>query len=97
LAAHLSQWITVASRSIVAISIGRWHCGSKTSSVLALAEPQQRQVFAVELHQEIARCLRRRQLVTQLQRQRLVLAGLIQVFSALTSRRPHIQQAFHHF
>ena len=45
----------------------------------------------MELRQEITRRLRRRQLVTQQQRQRLVLPELIEILSPLATRRPHRQ------
>ena len=50
----------------------------------------------MELRQEVARGLRRRQIVTQEQHQRLVLAKLIEILRSFTARSPHCQQAFHH-
>jgi hypothetical protein len=43
----------------------------------------------MKLRQEVTRRLRRRQVVAQQQRQRLVLAELIEILSALTAGRPH--------
>ena len=50
----------------------------------------------MKLRQEVARRLRRWQIVTQQQRQRLVLAKLIEILGSFTACRPHRQQAFHH-
>ena len=58
---------------------------------------QQRQVLIMELQQKIARGLRRGQIVSEQQRQGLVLAKLIEVFGALAAGRPHRQQTLHHF
>jgi len=56
---------------------------------------QQRQVLGVELRQKVARRLRRRQVVAEQQRQRLVPAKLIETLGAFT-RRLLGRQAFDH-
>jgi hypothetical protein len=83
-----------ASTSIVAVGTGCRHCRSSTSSALALGQTrqrcrlgrhwrlavlQQRQILGMELRQEIARRLRRRQLVPEQQGQRLVLPELVEI------------------
>src|SRR5580704_113675 len=50
----------------------------------------------MELHEKIARGLRRRQIMPEQQGQRLVLAKLVEVFRPLTTGRPQRQQAFRH-
>ena len=50
----------------------------------------------MELHEKIARGLRRRQIMPELHSQRLVLAKLVEVFCPLTTGRPQRQQAFRH-
>ena len=50
----------------------------------------------MELRQQVARGLRRRQIVTQQQHQRLVLAKLIEILRSFAARRPHRQQTFDH-
>jgi hypothetical protein len=50
----------------------------------------------MELRQEIARGLRCRQFVPEQQRQRFVLAKLIEILGSLAAGRPHRHQALHH-
>ncbi len=50
----------------------------------------------MELRQKIPRGLRRRQLVPEQQRQRLVLPELIEILGPLATRCPYRQQALHH-
>jgi hypothetical protein len=51
----------------------------------------------MELRQKIPCGLRRRQLMSEQQRQRLVLPELIEILGPLTTGRPHRQQALDHF
>jgi len=55
-----------------------------------LAFLQQRQILGMELRQKIPRGLRRRQLVPQQQRQRLVLTELVEIFRPLAPPAAHI-------
>jgi hypothetical protein len=99
LAARLSQAITVASTSRVAVLTGpaalpiedefrHWPWPDPAAALggdRRLALLQQRQILGMELHQKIARGLRCRQVVPQQQRQRLVVAELIEILGPLTT------------
>ena len=61
-----------------------------------LAALQQRQVLGMKLGEEVARRLRRRQLMAEQHGQRLVLAERVEILCPLAAGRPHRQEALHH-
>jgi hypothetical protein len=80
------------------LGIGRRQTGQRhrLRSNARLAVLQQRQVLGMKLREEVTRRLRRRKIVAQKQRQRLVLAELVEILCPLAARRPQRQQALHH-
>jgi hypothetical protein len=106
----LSQAITVASMSSVAvltgralqiedqfsIGLGQTQQRRRLGRHVGFALLQQRQIRDMKLREKIPRGLCRRQIMPKQQRQRLVLAKLVEVFRPLAADRPQRQQALRH-